>query len=277
MSEFSSLEAILEKLQVQYKVEPNFSFHDYQLQRVPDYNNSEGDLNTIDGYDCKICKNKGFIASVDNNDCEVHSFCQCQRIRATLRRARQSGLNDILSKYTFDKYNATEDWQIAIKDKAQRFCKDDYSQWFYIGGQVGSGKTHICTAISGNYIKAGKDVRYMLWCEESKKLKALVNDRSYSDEIAKYKNADVLYIDDFLKVKNGETPTNGDINLAFEIINHRLLSKDKITIISSEKTLDEVLDYDEGTMSRVVEKAGYYIVNIVRDRHKNYRLKGVSK
>lgn len=277
MSELSSLEAILEKLQVQYKVEPNFSFHDYQLQRVTDYNNSEGDLNTIDGYDCKICKNKGFIASVDNNDCEVHSFCQCQRIRATLRRARQSGLNDILSKYTFDKYNATEDWQIAIKDKAQRFCKDDYSQWFYIGGQVGSGKTHICTAISGHYIKAGKDVRYMLWCEESKKLKALVNDRSYSDEIAKYKNADVLYIDDFLKVKNGETPTNGDINLAFEIINHRLLSRDKITIISSEKTLDEVLDYDEGTMSRVVEKAGYYIVNIDRDRHKNYRLKGVSK
>lgn len=273
MSELCSLESILEKTQPNHHAKSEFSFREYQLQRIESYNNSVGNLNVTDGYECKICKNKGFIASIDDNDCEVHSFCQCQRIRATLRRARQSGLNDILTAYTFDKFKATEEWQKIIKEKAQRFCKDDFSNWFYIGGQVASGKTHLCTAISAHYIKAGKDVKYMLWSEESKKLKAIVNDSSYTNEISSYKSVNVLYIDDFLKVKNGEAPTSADINLAFEIINHRLLNKDKITIISSEKTLDELLEYDEATMSRISKEAGWYKINIERDRNKNYRLR----
>jgi DNA replication protein DnaC len=85
---------------------------------------------------------------------------------------------------------------------------------------------------------------------------------------------DILYIDDFLKVRNGEEPTNGDLNLAFEIINHRLLDKEKSTIISSEKTLDEIIMYDEALMSRVYQNAGEYNISIKQDRNKNYRLKG---
>lgn len=269
MSELTPLGSMLGK----HNTEQNFSLREHRLQMAEFYNNSEGDLNTIDGYDCKVCKNKGFIAKVDDNACEVYSLCQCQKIRATLKRAKESGLGDILTEYTFDKYIATDEWQKHIKEKAQEFCKNDDAHWFYIGGQVGSGKTHICTAIAAHYIKSGQEVKYMLWSEESKKLKSLVNDIGYQDEIALYKDVDVLYIDDFLKVRNGETPTNGDINLAFEIINHRLLSKDKITIISSEKTLDELLDYDEATMSRISKKAERYKLNISKDRNKNYRLR----
>ena len=105
-------------------------------------------------------------------------------------------------------------------------------------------------------------------------MKAVVNDENYQEMISKYKDAQVLYIDDFFKVRNGEKPTTGDINLAFEIINHRLLEKDKITIISSEKTLDEIMDYDEATMSRIYQKAGSYKFNIGKDRSKNFRLNG---
>ena len=254
--------------------EPNsMSYQEYQQQKVDWYNNTVGHLNDEDGYNCNVCKNKGFIDTLGAGNCEVFVKCKCMKTRETLRRARQSGLGDILTEFTFDKYIATDEWQIYTKTKAQEFCKNDDAHWFYIGGQVGSGKTHICTAIAAHYIKAGKEVKYMLWSEEAKKLKALVNDIGYQDEIAVYKNADVLYIDDFLKVRNGETPTNGDINLAFEIINHRLLSKDKITIISSEKTLDELLDYDEATMSRISTKSGTYKINIGKDRSKNYRLK----
>ena len=273
MSEFTSMADILAKLQSKHGVAENLSYHDYQQQRIDWYNDTVGDLNELDGYNCDLCKNKGFIAKLDEYDMEVHTVCKCQKIRATLRRAQRSGLGNIISEYTFDKYRTTDEWQTFIKNTAQSFCKDDEAHWFYIGGQVGSGKTHICTAIAAHYIKAGREVKYMLWSEEAKKLKSLVNDIGYQEEISLYKNVDVLYIDDFLKVKNGENPTPADINLAFEIINHRLLSRDKITIISSEKTLDEMLDYDEATMSRIYQKTGIYKISVGRDKQKNYRLK----
>lgn len=242
--------------------------------RVKDFNDSVGNLDKIDGLNCTRCKNKGFIAKLDDDGNEVSVLCKCQRTRETLLRAKRSGLGDILKDMTFDKYVASEEWQIANKAKAQAFCNDAAAGWFYIGGQVGAGKTHLCTAICGHYIKAGKDVQYMLWCEESKRLKALVTENSeYQQIIKKYKDADVLYIDDFLKTKKGETPTQADINLAFEIVNSRFMRSDLITVISSEKTLAELLQYDEATMSRIYQRTGEYKINIDSDMQKNYRLK----
>lgn len=253
---------------------PRMSREEFKQKKVDDYNNSEGNLHESDGYNCKICKNKGLIARLNENGYEVYRECSCKKIRATLKRAERSGLGSILTEYTFNKFIDTEDWQKEVKNKAQAFCSDDMAKWFFIGGQVGSGKSHICTAICGHYIKAGQEVRYMIWAEESKRLKAVVNDVSYQDLMREYKDVDVLYIDDFLKVRNGESPTTADINLAFEIINHRLLEGDKVTIISSEKLLDEIMEYDEATMSRIYQKAGQYKINISKDRSKNYRLKG---
>lgn len=581
----NDLSSILNELQLRYGVNAStMTDEEFAQNNVDRYNQSEGDLNEYDGYDCRICKNKGFIARLDENLQEIHTVCKCRTIRATLRRAKASGLGNILTDYTFDKFTDNEEWQKLIKSKAKAFCKDDDAKWFYIGGQVGcvdcdteyfngkqwvkiadykdgekvlqynpdtkmgmltipekyivapseelyqitgkrryidmclsknhnfayitskghmqkkpfeevmkihnetvqgfygkvetgfkysgkgidltdneirlmcaviadgyfrkdlklctvnvkkerkkermrmllndmqykeykrkngysqfrfyaprrekeftdywyecnnrqlkiiaeeifewdghkdgkrrafystskqsadfvqfvisatgyratlsvdnhkekpcyvvtkssysstvhmcstggknkatiekvtpkdgkqycftvetgylilrrngrifitgnSGKSHICTAIAAHYIKAGHDVKYMLWNEESKKLKALVNDTSYQDHIDVYKNVDVLYIDDFLKVRNGESPTVADINLAFEIINNRLIQNDKITIISSEKMLDEIMEYDEATMSRIYQKTGTYKLNIGRDKSRNYRLK----
>lgn len=275
MSELTSLTELIQSISIEHGVSCDTS-KSYDQQKVDWYNQSIGNLNEIDGYDCKICKNKGFIAEINESGIEVHRYCKCRKIRSTLKRARESGLGDIITEYTFDKYKDTEEWQKNIKKIAKAFCEDDSAKWFYMGGQVGSGKSHICTAVAAHYIKAGRDVKYMLWCEESKKLKSLVNDISYQEQIEIYKNIDVLYIDDFLKVKYGEAPTPADINLAFEIINHRLLSLDKVTIISSEKTLDELMEYDEATASRIFEKTGIYKFNIKRDRSRNYRLKQIS-
>lgn len=244
--------------------------------KIRSYNDSVGNLNEIDGWNCNICKNKGHYFVVGEDGKEAQRACKCLKMRAILRAAKKSGLGDVLSDCRFDKFDDTEEWQKSVKRKAMAFCNDEAARWFFIGGQVGSGKSFICTAIAAHYIKAGRDVKYMLWSEEAKKLKALVNDSSYHDEIEPYKSVEVLYIDDFLKVKNGEAPTAADINLAFEIINHRLLSKDKITIISSEKMLDEIMDYDEATMSRIYQKTGDYKINIPKDRAKNYRLKGIA-
>ena len=252
--------------------ETEISDAEYQRMKVNRYNQSHGNLDEIDGYNCDICKNKGFIAHLDEYDNEETILCKCRKIRSVLSKAKKSGLGNVLTDCTFDKYVTNQSWQTEIKNKAVSFCENEAAKWFFIGGQSGSGKSHLCTAICGYYIKSGQDVKYMIWVEESKKLKAIVNTEGYSERIQEYKDVDVLYIDDFLKVQQNEAPTAGDIKLAFEIINHRIIA-DKITIISSEKTLDEILDYDEATMSRVYQKTGEYKINIRKDRDKNYRLR----
>lgn len=267
------LDEILKKLTTEHISEKPLTIEEWQQLKIDNFNDSRGFQNEIDGYDCEICKNKEFIARLDENGNEVHSFCKCHRIRETLRRAQRSGLGNILTDFTFDKFKASEGWQKSNKSKAMEFCKDKDAHWFFIGGQVGSGKTHLCTAICAYYIKAGYDVQYMLWVEESKKLKALVNQNSeYQNIIEKYKRADVLYIDDFLKTKANEAPTNGDINLAFEIINNRYLNTNKITIISCERVLNDLLRFDEATASRIYEAVGKYNIEIGKDEGKNHRI-----
>lgn len=269
-----SIKDIVKKLMEQYDIEiPDLTTEDWQKEKIKHYNETPGNLNDVDGYNCELCKNRGHSLVLGADGVELYRECRCIQTRATLQRAKKSGLGDVITEYTFDKYITTEDWQLNLKRTAQAFCTEDSAKWFFIGGTVGCGKTHLCTAIAAHYIKAGYEVKYMLWAEEAKKLKALVNDESYQSLIEKYKSVPVLYIDDFLKVKQGEQPTAADINLAFEIINHRLINREAITIISSEKMLDEIMDYDEATMSRIYQKTGVYKLNIPKDRNKNYRLR----
>lgn len=240
-------------------------------ERIRLCNAEQGHLHEYDGYRCEKCNNKGYIWKLDENLFDVRADCECTLIRDSLTRAKRSGLGNILTDYSFEKYIAKEKWQEELKKKAQQFCTDDSAKWFFIGGQVGCGKTHLCTAIVAHYINSHCDARYMVWVEDSKRIKAVANETSYQAEINKFKKTEVLYIDDFLKVRGGEQPTSADINLAFEIINHRLMNPEQITIISSEKTLDEIAEYDEATMSRIFQLTGDYKFNIGKDSRKNYR------
>ena len=145
------------------------------------YNSLPGNLN--DGYDCPKCKNKGFIAEPRKDDRgfwrDVSVECECQKIRRTLRRLNQSGLKNIIRDYTFKSYTVEDAWQKAIKEAALRFVQDEEHNWFFIGGATGCGKTHICTAICGHYLKKGKGVKYMLWRDDVVKIRgnAGVQDR----------------------------------------------------------------------------------------------------
>lgn len=272
------LEEILSALVEQHGI-IQLSEEEYEEQQCKWANENAGNLNEVDGYSCDKCKNKGVIYILKENTLAgrremVQRPCECNAIRGSLMRAKASGLNNVLSDYTFAKYIVSEEWQESVKEKARMFCKDDSAHWYYIGGQSGSGKTHICTAIAGHYIKHGKNVRYMLWRDDAVKLKQAVNDyEEYQKIMEEFKRADVLYIDDLFKVQQGAQPTAADINLAFEIINCRLMDKEKITIISSEYTITQALQIDEATIGRIYQKAGIYKIDIPKDSKKNYRLR----
>ena len=79
-------------------------------------------------------------------------------------------------------------------------------------------------------------------------------------------------IDDFLKVQRGQQPTPADINLAFEIINHRDV-KNLRTIISTEKTIDDIISLDEALGGRINRRSRGYQMNIAYDKNKNFRLR----
>lgn len=208
-------------------------------------------------------------------------------VRKTIQQMKKSGLQSLIDKYRMDTYMATEPWQQRVMAKATAFvdeCLNKQSDnWFYIGGESGCGKTHICTAICREFLLKGIAVRYMLWRDEALKLKASLTDYAEYDRLMnELKHIDVLYIDDFFKSgstgDNGkQKPTAADINLAFELLNYRYNNPDLFTILSSECTTSDLLEIDEAIGGRIVERAGQFMINLAPDGKKNYRVNNLVK
>jgi DNA replication protein DnaC len=248
------------------------------------YNRSEGQLNAQDGYNCDKCHNKGVTVRAYQDDIGawklIYTDCECAEVRRTIKRMKASGLKDIIRDYTFAKYQAIDPWQKQIKDAAMAYAKEP-NGWFFVGGQSGSGKTHICTAICREFLLAGMPVQYMLWRDDVVKLKAAITEpESYKALIARYKDTKVLYIDDLFKTGKSQEgapqrPTGADVNVAFEIINYRYNNPELLTVISSECTVNELLEIDEAVAGRIVERAKAF--SLGPDRKKNWRLKGATE
>ena len=261
----------------------NSHIKELNLQALPlsDRKSEVDMLNEIHGtlsaaeYDCKVCLNKGVIFYMEGEEV-VCKECECIRTRKSLISMSRSGLSEIMSVKNFKNFEIEHDFQKLMRDNAVKFVREK-GRCFFIGGQVGCGKTHICTAIAGYMIKHGKGVRYLQWRDDTPKLKAGMADGDSLTEIEKLKKIDVLYIDDLFKNQQGQEPTNADINLAFDIINYRYINSELITIISSEKTFVELLTIDEAIASRIAEMSTGYTLSIAKDIRKNYRLKDVLK
>ena len=249
----------------------SFDLHAYELRKAERYNKTPG---TLTDYDCPLCLNRGDFMRITDNNSEYVEPCKCMKIRLSIHRMRMSGLESIIKRYTFDSFTAETDWQKQIKDKALAYMETGINDkaWFYIGGQPGCGKTHICTAICRKALYDGYGVLYMPWMTDSVPLKAMVNDEEkYIPAIDKIKTADLLYIDDFMKPVRDLQPTTADVKLAYDIINYRYINA-LPTLISSEKSVIEMLDIDEATGSRIYERSKGYTLTIAKGNDKNWRL-----
>ena len=244
------------------------------------YNSQPGNMNLNDGIDCPLCMNRGqfeklvYFPERDYYDTEI-VHCECKKQRDSWRLIQASGLAGALREMTFDTFAAKEPWQRCMKSRALDYVQGRGGLWFFIGGQVGCGKSHICTAICGEFLRKNQKVRYMKWAEESVRLKNRVTEDNYTDLLKDYKECDVLYIDDFHKSQRTSygtdmRPSSADLRLAFEIIDYRYCEKKK-TVISSEWMIDELMDFDDATASRIYEMCRDSIVQIGRDANRNYR------
>lgn len=219
----------------------------------------------LDNVDCPICHNTGAILRKDEKGYLYSSECKCMAQRLSIRRIKRSGIMDMMERYTFDAYIAEDDERLKILHTARMYAENDYG-WFYIAGQSGSGKTHICTAICSRLMERGKDVYYMRWRDESRQLKSIINDEEVNEPLERLKRIPVLYIDDFFKGSANEA----DVRLAFEIINARYNDSHLRTIFSSEINFEGLEEIDEAVCGRIYERSKGYRLAAPKE---NYRLR----
>lgn len=230
-----------------------------------------------DNIDCKECGNIGYImecVEIGGLLYPVANECICTIERKNKKALTESGLDVMLTK-KFDNYIVRDLLQRQVKDLAQEnsYKKD----WFFIGGQSGFGKTHICSAIANDILSRGQQVQYSIWTKDFKELNTLQVEKpdDYKWKKKKLQEVDYLYIDDLFKNKSINDLSNADVQLAFEIINYRY-NNDKKTIISSEYTIQEIanVSYLEAIAGRIKEMCGKYVLNLSKDVNNNQRLNG---
>ena len=247
----------------------------FALLRAKRLNEQKKEAN---GYHCEKCQNRGFIAKVRyeplyNYYNDYYEWCDCRNIRACLRLIEQSGLSGIIKRYTLDKFKTDHSWQKFIKDSAVKYISEGYKdgKWFLISGNSGCGKTHICTAIVREFLKQAIPVKYMVWDCEVIELNANVNTEKYHDLIEPLKRVEVLYIDDLFKpIGINARPSDGEIKRAKEILDYRLRNN-LVTVISTELSINEIIDIDAAVGGRIYQMTKGNSVHIT-GADKNYRL-----
>jgi DNA replication protein DnaC len=78
----------------------------------------------------------------------------------------------------------------------------------------------------------------------------------------------MLLIDDLFKGRI----TESDVNIVYEIVDYRYF-KNLPVIITTEKTIDQLIDIDEAIGSRLYEMSKNYLITL-EGKKLNYRLHG---
>lgn len=241
------------------------AYHKKLLDKAAYYNSVPGGLRY---YNCTKCSNKGVIEYITDEWDESCKVCDCMRIRACYSAMARSGITEaMINRFTFENFSTMKDYQARMLNIAKRYAESDLSFWLYMGGQSGSGKTHLCTAVAKHLLEKGREVRYVLWHDFARKAQAMkYRLDEYDAYIREVADADVLYIDDLFKADKSS-------GTAFELINQRYMSR-RPTIISSELFISEITSkMDEALGSRLTEMSKGFCALINQDPDRNYRTK----
>lgn len=227
-----------------------------------------------DEYDCPVCGNLG--ARLFHREGIMGMLavpCSCQSIRANWQHIRQSGMEGLLQRCSFEKFEATSQWQQAILQGAKAYAADPRG-WILLAGQSGSGKTHLCSAICRSLAMQKKTFVYMPWREEIMALKGQATDYvARQPRMNRFMKAPYLFIDDLFKSPREQgkvTATRADIEHAFELLNYRY-NQNLPTILSTELLPEELEALDEALHSRILERCGKHFYTIKRSPDRNYR------
>lgn len=225
-------------------------------------------------YKCRKCRDTGFILHRQEGMQDSAVECECYAVRQAKELLDNSGISEGFRKKTFDNFNPSGNPQLAnAKEHAVRYAHsfiqtehDRYNSIMF-SGQAGAGKTHLGMAICSTLLSAGVAVIYMPYRDAVTRIKHnIIDEEVYNREIKRYAKARLLYIDDLLKGRLTET----DVNIMYEIINYRYMNNKPI-IISTEKSPNDMLVFDEAIGSRILEMCKGNIIRL-QGKELNYRL-----
>jgi DNA replication protein DnaC len=223
-------------------------------------------------YKCDKCRDMLFIETEDGS----YAPCECRQLRIAEVKLKNSGVSEEFRNMRFENYN----YEISMETMEAFLVGKKYFKNFeenkltrnnscLFSGQVGAGKTHIAMAIANTLIDNCVGVIFMPYRSIITKIKQLVTTgEEYQKEIQLYKNAPVLLIDDLFKGK----VTEADINVIYEIIDYRYFKKLPL-IVTTEKTIEQLIDIDEAIGSRLYEMCKANLVAL-EGRKLNYRIYG---
>lgn len=225
-------------------------------------------------YDCPKCEDRGYTFEIKDGY-EVAVPCSCLEKRQSIEKLALSGLTEVFRQKTINSFNADKEWQIKAKNEVLRyindFLKKETNASLILVGNPGSGKTHLGIGTMLELIDNNVGCVYKEYITMLTDLKQTSMDETdYIRTLEKYINPRVLFLDDFLKGQ----PTEADRKYIYKIINTRYL-KGKPMIISTEKSIKEILMFDEAVGSRIVEMAQNNIITFPRGIENNYRLRNI--
>lgn len=173
---------------------------------------------------------------------------------------------------SFDKAGLHDEVEAALKfayDYTLNFndIRNQRQNSIALLGQPGCGKTHLLMAVSNNLIKKGVEVIYFPWVEGWTEISE--DYKLLPDRVRRLQRAEVLFIDDVYKGR--DEPTKTQREQFFAIINYRYMEKLPI-LISSERSIAEMCEFDEGVGSRINEMCKDYKSIINKNMALNKRL-----
>lgn len=223
-------------------------------------------------YDCPKCEDRGYTFEIKDGY-EVAVPCSCLEKRQSVEKLALSNLTDVFKQKTIKTFTTNTEWQIEAKMKVLEYVNNfkETNASLILTGNPGGGKTHLGVGAMLELINNNVGCVYKEYISMLTNLKQVsMNEEEFIKELEKYINPRVLFLDDFLK---GE-PTQADRKYIYKVINTRYL-QGKPMIISTEKSIKEILMFDEAVGSRIVEMAQNNIITFPRGIENNYRLRNI--
>lgn len=221
---------------------------------------------------------------------EIWVTCSCQQQKQIEHLVANSQITSEFQKKGFKNFDIEGRAPIISKmrNEALKYynnfaeIRNEMENSIALVGQVGSGKTHLLSAIANGLLQQNISVMYFPFAEVMEKMRE--NEFALKDKIVhQAQQADVWFLDDLFKpvtkMVNGKTTkvpraSEWAQERMYEIINYRYLNKKSI-LLSCELDFETLLQINDAIGSRLFEMCSSYLVTIAEDPFLNHRLRKV--
>jgi DNA replication protein DnaC len=205
-------------------------------------------------WDCPLCEDRGYTSP--------GVPCSCAIREAAARQQLSSGLAPLQLTQTFDSFSL--EWYaqpahyqqnlMAAQAFAAEVCAKGQPKNLLLYGSVGTGKTHLCSAIANQVLSAGLQVLYF----KSSHLFSWLRSQMFDSEPgAKADPLELLYQADLLVLDDLGTEGRTDFveEQLFNLIDERII-RQKPWVISTNFLIEGLCNrYDERLTDRILGEA----------------------